>query len=48
MAKRLNPDFTQKAIDDGFSNSHEPSAAIAVKLAVDDSTLDKWIREAIH
>ena len=48
MAKSLNPDFKQQAIDDGFSNPHEPWAAIAVKLGVDDSTLDKWIREMIH
>ncbi|WP_180160599.1 IS3 family transposase [Acinetobacter sp. YH12054] len=46
MAKRFNPKFKQQAIDYALSNSHEPIAAIAQKLGVGYSTLDKWIREA--
>lgn len=46
MAKRFNPEFKQQAIDYALSNSHEPIAAIAQKLGVGYSTLEKWIREA--
>ena len=45
MAKRFSPEFKQQAIDYALSNSHEPIAAIARKLGVGYSTLDKWIRE---
>jgi len=40
-----SPEFKQQAIDYALSNSHEPIAAIARKLGVGYSTLDKWIRE---
>lgn len=46
MAKRFSPEFKQQAIDYALSNPHEPIAAIAQKLGVGYSTLDKWIREA--
>ena len=46
MAKRFSPEFKQQAIDYALSNSHESIAAIAHKLGVGYSTLDKWIREA--
>ena len=46
MAKRFSPEFKQQAIDYALSNSHEAIAAIAQKLGVGYSTLDKWIREA--
>ena len=46
MAKRFSPEFKQQAINYALSNSHEPIAAIAQKLGVGYSTLDKWIREA--
>ena len=46
MAKRFSPEFKQQAIDYALSNSHESVAAIAQKLGVGYSTLDKWIREA--
>ena len=46
MAKRFSPEFKQQAIDYALSNSHESVAAIAHKLGVGYSTLDKWIREA--
>ena len=50
MAKRFSPEFKQQAIDyalsNSNSNSHESVAAIAQKLGVGYSTLDKWIREA--
>jgi transposase-like protein len=45
MAKRFSPQFKQQAIDYALSNSHESVAAIAQKLGVGYSTLDKWIRE---
>ncbi len=45
MAKRFSPEFKQQAIDYALSNSHESVAAIAQKLGVGYSTLDKWIRE---
>lgn len=45
MAKRFSPEFKQQAINYALSNSHEPIAAIARKLGVGYSTLDKWIRE---
>ncbi|WP_031946299.1 IS3 family transposase, partial [Acinetobacter pittii] len=45
MAKRFSAEFKQQAIDYALSNSHEPIAAIAQKLGVGYSTLDKWIRE---
>ncbi|MDC4265495.1 IS3 family transposase [Acinetobacter baumannii] len=45
MAKRFSPEFKQQAIDYALSNSHEFVAAIAQKLGVGYSTLDKWIRE---
>ena len=41
-----SPEFKQQAIDYALSNSHEAIAAIAQKLGVGYSTLDKWIREA--
>jgi len=44
MAKRFSPEFKQQAIDYALSNSHEPIAAIAQKLGVGYSTLDKWVR----
>ncbi|MFM2333357.1 MAG: hypothetical protein RIQ74_2200 [Pseudomonadota bacterium] len=46
MAKRFSPEFKQQAIDYALSNSHESVPAIAQKLGVGYSTLDKWIREA--
>ncbi|WP_333663939.1 IS3 family transposase [Acinetobacter sp.] len=46
MAKRFSPEFKQQAIDYALSNSHESVAAIAQKLGVGYSTLDKWIRES--
>lgn len=46
MAKRFSPEFKQQAIDYALSNSHEAIAAIAQKLGVGYSTLEKWIREA--
>ena len=45
MAKRFSPEFKQQAIDYALSNSHESVAAVAQKLGVGYSTLDKWIRE---
>ena len=45
MAKRFFFFFKQQAIDYALSNSHESLAAIAQKLGVGYSTLDKWIRE---
>ncbi len=45
MAKRFSPEFKQQAIDYALSNSYESVAAIAQKLGVGYSTLDKWIRE---
>ena len=44
MAKRFSPEFKQQAIDYALSNSHEPIAAIAQKLGVGYSTLDKLNR----
>ncbi len=41
-----SPEFKQQAIDYALSNSHESVAAIAQKLGVGYSTLDKWIRES--
>ena len=41
MAKRFSPEFKQQAIDYALSNSHESVAAIAQKLGVGYSTLDK-------
>lgn len=46
MAKRFSPEFKQQSIDYALSNSHEPVAAIAHKLGVGYSTLDRWIRES--
>ncbi len=46
MDKRFSPEFKQQAIDNALSNSHQSVAAIAQKLDVGYSTLDKWIREA--
>lgn len=46
MAKRFNPEFKQQAIEYALANSHEPIAAIARKLGVGYSTLDKWVRES--
>ena len=45
MAKRFSPEFKQQAIDYALSNSHESVVAVAQKLGVGYSTLDKWIRE---
>lgn len=45
MAKRFSPEFKQQAIEYALANSHEPLAAIARKLGVGYSTLDKWVRE---
>ena len=45
ITKRFSAEFKQQAIDYALSNSHEPIAAIAQKLGVGYSTLDKWIRE---
>ena len=45
MANRFSPEFKQQSIDYALSNSHESVAAIAQKLGVGYSTLDKWIRE---
>lgn len=45
MAKRFSPEFKQQAIEYALANSHEPIAAIARKLGVGYSTLDKWVRE---
>lgn len=46
MAKRFSPEFKQQAIEYALANSHEPIAAIARKLGVGYSTLDKWVRES--
>ena len=46
MAKRFSPEFKQQAIEYAVANSHEPMAAIARKLGVGYSTLDKWVRES--
>ena len=45
MAKRFSPEFKQQEIDYALSNPHEPIAAIAQKLDVGYSTLDKYIRK---
>ncbi|WP_152630516.1 helix-turn-helix domain-containing protein, partial [Acinetobacter ursingii] len=45
MHKVCSADAYQQAIDYALSNSHESVAAIAQKLGVGYSTLDKWIRE---
>jgi transposase-like protein len=45
MAKRFSPEFKQQAIEYALANSHEPIAAIARKLGIGYSTLDKWVRE---
>ncbi len=46
MAKRFSPEFKQQAIEYTLANSHEPIAAIARKLGIGYSTLDKWVRES--
>jgi transposase-like protein len=48
MAKRFSPEFKQQAIEYALANSHEPLAAIATKLGVGYSTLDKWVRDSNH
>lgn len=45
MAKRFSPEFKQQAIEYALANSHESLAAIARKLGIGYSTLDKWVRE---
>jgi len=45
MAKRFSPEFKQQAIEYALANLHEPLAAIARKLGVGYSTLDKRIVE---
>lgn len=46
MAKRFSPEFKQQAIDYALSNAHEPLSAIANKLGIGYSTLDKWVRQS--
>ena len=46
MAKRFSPEFKQQSVDYALANSHEPLSAVANKLGIGYSTLDKWIREA--
>lgn len=48
MAKRFSPEFKQQAIEYALVNSHESFAAIARKLGIGYSTLDKWVRESNH
>ena len=45
MAKRFSTEFKQQVIENALANSHEPLAAIARKLGMDYSTLDKWVRD---
>ncbi|CAM4175517.1 hypothetical protein F901_02573 [Acinetobacter dispersus] len=45
MAKRFSPEFKQQAVEYALANSHDPLAAIARKLSVGYSTLDKWVRD---
>jgi len=45
MAKRFSPEFKQQSIEYALANTHESLAAIAKKLGVGYSTLDKWVRE---
>lgn len=45
MAKCFSTKFKEQAIEYALANSHEPLAAIARKLGVGYSTLDKWVRE---
>lgn len=45
MAKRFSPEFKQQAVEYALANSHDPLAAIATKLGVGYSTLDKWVRD---
>lgn len=45
MAKRFSTEFKQQVIEYALANSHEPLAAIARKLGMDYSTLDKWVRD---
>ena len=45
MAIRFSPEFKQQAIEYALAISHEPIAAIARKLGIGYSTLDKWVRE---
>lgn len=46
MAKRFSPEFKQQSIDYALANSNESLAAIANKLGIGYSTLDKWVRQA--
>lgn len=46
MAKRFSPEFKQQSIEYALANSHEPLAAIARKLGIGYSTLDKWVRDS--
>ncbi|WAK64926.1 transposase [Acinetobacter baumannii] len=46
MAKRFSPEFKQQAIDYALANSSESIAALANKLGIGYSTLDKWIRQS--
>ena len=45
MAKRFSTEFKQQSIEYALANTHESLAAIAKKLGVGYSTLDKWVRE---
>ena len=46
MAKRFSPEFKQQSVDYALANSHEPLSAVANKLGIGYSTLDKWVRQA--
>ena len=41
-----NPEFKQQSVDYALANSHEPLTAVANKLGIGYSTLDKWVRQA--
>lgn len=45
MAKLFSTEFKQQSIEYALANTHESLAAIAKKLGVGYSTLDKWVRE---